>query len=127
MDLRILVVEDSALTRKMLRTVLKTRNWTVCGEAENGLAGVQQFELLHPDVVVLDLTMPEMNGIEAAQRISNLDSRVPLILFTLCNIEELAGAARNAGIYATVSKDRVLDLVHAIESAVTEGQTHRLH
>ena len=66
MDIRILVVEDSELTRRMIRAVLQTRDWTICGEAENGLAGVDQFKSLRPDVVVLDLAMPGINGIEAA-------------------------------------------------------------
>jgi two-component system chemotaxis response regulator CheY len=118
MDLRILVVEDSETTRRMIRAVLQSREWTICGEAENGLEGVSEFQKLRPDVVVLDLTMPGINGIEAAHRMSNLDPDVPLILFTLCDVEELRGVARDAGIYALVSKERALDLVGTIESAI---------
>jgi CheY-like chemotaxis protein len=117
-DVRILVVEDSEITRRMIRTVLETRAWTLCGEAENGLAGVEQFQSLRPDVVVLDLTMPDIDGLEVAHRMSRLDPNVPLILFTLCDMEEIMPIARRAGIYATVSKHRVLDLVETIESAM---------
>ena len=120
MDIRILVVEDSELTRRMIRAVLQTRDWTICGEAENGLAGVDQFQSLQPDVVVLDLAMPGMNGIEAAHRMSILDPQVPLILFTLCDIEEIKTVASRAGIYATVSKERTLELLDTIESALEE-------
>jgi DNA-binding NarL/FixJ family response regulator len=128
MELRILVVEDSEMTRRMIRSVLQTRDWTICGEAENGSEGVSEFQKLRPDVVVLDLTMPGMNGLEAAHKMSNLDPDVPLILFTLCDVEALRGVAREAGIYATVSKERVLDLVGTIESAIDErgGYAHRL-
>jgi len=119
-DVRILVVEDSEITRRMIRAVLETRDWTICGEAENGLAGVKQFQSLRPDVVVLDLTMPDIDGLEAAHRMSNLDPRVPLILFTLCDMEEIMPVARRAGVYATVSKHRVLDLVGTIESAMKD-------
>jgi len=105
----------------MIRTVLETRDWTICGEAENGLAGVKQFQSLRPDIVVLDLTMPDIDGFEAAHRMSNLNPDVPLILFTLCDMEEILPVARRAGIYATVSKHRVLDLVGTIESAM-EGR-----
>jgi two-component system, chemotaxis family, chemotaxis protein CheY len=119
-DIRILVVEDSEITRRMIRTVLETRDWTICGEAENGLAGVRQFQLLRPDVVVLDLTMPDIDGLEVAHRMSRLDASVPLILFTLCDIEEIMPVARRVGIYATVSKHRVLDLVETIESAMED-------
>jgi DNA-binding NarL/FixJ family response regulator len=120
MDIRILVVEDSELTRRMIRAVLQARDWTICGEAENGLAGVDQLQSLRPDVVVLDLAMPGINGIEAAHRMSILDPRVPLILFTLCDIEEIKPVASRAGIYATVSKERTLELVDTIESALEE-------
>ena len=120
MAVRILVVEDSETTRRMIRAVLQTRDWTICGEAENGLAGVAEFQKLRPDVVVLDLTMPGINGIEAAHRMSHLDPDVPLILFTLGEVDELRGAAREAGIYATVSKHSALDLVDTIESAIEE-------
>jgi two-component system, chemotaxis family, chemotaxis protein CheY len=119
-DIRILVVEDSEITRRMIRAVLETRDWTICGEAENGLAGVKQFQSLRPDIVVLDLTMPDIDGLEAAHRMSNLNPRVPLILFTLCDMEEILPVARQAGIYATVSKHRVLDLVGTIESAMED-------
>ena len=121
MGFRILVVEDSEITRRMIRVVLETRAWTICGEAESGLAGVKQFQALRPVVVVLDLTMPDIDGLEAAHRMSNLDPHVPLILFTLCDMEEIMPAARRAGVYATVSKHRVLDLVRTIESAM-EGR-----
>jgi two-component system chemotaxis response regulator CheY len=117
---RILVVEDSEITRRMIRAVLDTREWTICGEAENGIAGVKQFQALRPDVVVLDLTMPDIDGFEVAHRMSSLDPHVPLILFTLCDMDEILPAARRAGIYATVSKHRVLDLVRTIESAMEE-------
>jgi two-component system nitrate/nitrite response regulator NarL len=120
MDIRILVVEDSEITRRLIRAVVETRDWTVCGEAENGLAGVKQFQSLRPDVVVIDLTMPGINGIEVAHRMSHLDPHVPLILFTLCDIEDIKPFARQAGIYATVSKDRALDLVDTIEAAMEE-------
>jgi DNA-binding NarL/FixJ family response regulator len=100
--------------------VLQTRDWTICGEAENGLAGVDQFQSLRPDVVVLDLAMPGINGIEAAHRMSILDPHVPLILFTLCDIEEIKPVASRAEIYATVSKERTLELVDTIESAIED-------
>src|SRR5258707_15778661 len=79
MDIRILVVEDSELTRRMIRAVLQTRDWAVCGEAENGLAGVEQSQSVRPDVVVLDPAMPGTNGVEASARMSILDPPGPPI------------------------------------------------
>ena len=87
---------------------------------EKPKTGVDQFLSLRPDVVVLDLAMPGINGIEAAHRISILDPHVPLILFTLCDIEEIKPVASRTGIYATVSKERMLELVDTIVSALEE-------
>jgi DNA-binding NarL/FixJ family response regulator len=120
MDLRILVVDDSESTRRMIAAVLGMRDWKVCGEAENGYIGIRKFQLLQPDVVIVDLRMPGINGIETARRMSHLNPFIPLILFTITDVAELTLAARRAGIYATVSKDRALDLVTTIESAVAD-------
>jgi DNA-binding NarL/FixJ family response regulator len=121
MDIRVLVVEDSSVARGMIRTMLQTRDWTICGEADNGLAGLSQFETLKPDVVVVDFTMPGIDGIETARRMSKLDPAVPLILFTLFDTEKIDKAARAAGFCATVSKIHAWDLLGAIESAVSQG------
>jgi two-component system invasion response regulator UvrY len=121
MELRILVVEDSPLTRKMIRSIVQSRDWTICGEAENGWAGIVKFKALRPDVVILDFTMPGINGIETARRMSMLDPDIPIILFTILDEAELDRAARAAGICATVSKMRTPDLVGAIESAASQS------
>lgn len=118
MDLRILIVEDSETTRRIIRAILETREWKICGEAQNGQAAIRQFRKLRPDVVILDLTMPELNGIEVAARLSKIDALVPLILFTISEVDELREAARDAGIYAVVSKAKAWDLIGTIESAI---------
>jgi two-component system, chemotaxis family, chemotaxis protein CheY len=125
MDLRILVVDDSEATRRMITAVLGLRDWKVCGEAENGDIGIRKFRSLRPDAVIVDLAMPGISGIETARRMSRLDPFVPLILFTLTDVEELTHVARKAGIYATVSKDRALDLVTTIESAIADHMIFR--
>jgi CheY-like chemotaxis protein len=118
MDLRILVVEDSETTRRIIRAILETREWKICGEAKNGRAAIKQFRKLRPDVVILDFTMPALSGIEVAARLSRIDPLVPLILFTISEADELNEAARGAGIYAVVSKAKAWDLVGTIESAI---------
>src|ERR1700737_2990650 len=65
-DLRILIVDDSDTTRRILGAIVRSREWTVCGEAENGWTGVKKFNELMPDLVLLDFAMPEINGIEVA-------------------------------------------------------------
>jgi two-component system, chemotaxis family, chemotaxis protein CheY len=113
--LRILVVDDSETTRRLVGTILRSRHWTVCGEAENGRAGVEKFQALKPDVVLLDLSMPDMTGIETAQQMSAADPTVPLILFTIMEIEGIAEAARDAGIQAIVPKNQAWSLIENIE------------
>ena len=118
MDLRILIVDDSETTRRILRAIVKSREWTVCGEAEDGRTGIRQFQKLKPDVVLIDLAMPDINGIEAAKRMSVLNPRVPLVLFTVLDLEGLEEPARQAGICAIVSKAQAWDLIGSIELAV---------
>ena len=105
----------------MLRAVLWSQQWAVC-EAENGRTGVQKFEELKPDAVVLDLAMPGMDGVEVAKKMSAVNSKVPLILFTVFDVEGIEGPAQAAGISAVVSKGHAWSLIGNIENLV--GQTH---
>jgi CheY-like chemotaxis protein len=97
MDLRILIVDDSETTRRILRAIVRSRAWTVCGEAESGRSGIKQFQELRPDLVLIDLAMPDINGIEAAKRMSTLNPRVPLLLFTILDLEGLEKAMLRSG------------------------------
>jgi two-component system chemotaxis response regulator CheY len=121
MALRVLIVDDSETTRRILRTLIHSHFWTVCGEAENGWSGVKKFEELKPDVVVLDLSMPDINGIEAARWMSESDPTVPLILFTIFEIEGIERAAKRAGICAVVIKTEAWRLLTSIETAIRLG------
>lgn len=118
LDLRILIVDDSETTRRILRAIIRSREWTICGEADTGRGGIRQFQRLKPDLVLIDLAMPDINGIEAARRMSVLNPRVPLILFTILELEGIEKVARDAGICAVVSKAQAWDLVKSIETAV---------
>ena len=123
MPLRILVVDDNDTSRRIVRAMVRTHpKWSVCGEAENGTTGVQKFETLRPDVVVLDLSLPDISGIEAARLMSSADPTVPVILFTVLEIEGVMNAAKEAGIKAIVPKIDAWDLIPAIEAEVS--RTH---
>ena len=118
MPLRVLIVDDSETTRRILRTIISSHYWLVCGEAESGWSGVKKFEELKPDVVILDLSMPDIGGIEAAQWMTESDPTVPLILFTVVDTEGIESEARRAGIRAIVPKSQVWKLLTSIDNAV---------
>jgi len=122
-DLRILIVDDSDTTRRILGTIVRSREWTVCGEAENGWTGVKKFNELMPDLVLLDFAMPDINGIEVATWMSASNPTVPIIMFTILNLDGFERAARNAGICAVVFKGECWTLLNSIETAV--AQSHR--
>ena len=115
MSLRILIVDDSETTRRILRAIVQSREWTVCGEAETGRAGIEKFQDLRPDLVLIDLAMPDMNGLAVASNIAAFDPNVPLILFTVLDMPALIEPARKAGITEVVSKAQPWDLVTTIE------------
>ena len=119
MDLRILVVDDSKTTRRVVSAMVSSR-WTVCGFAENGTIGVKKFRELKPDLVLLDLAMPDIDGLEAGRQMHAIDPSVPLILFTLLDTWGLEAPARNAGISRVVSKAEGWRLIQAIEEIVAE-------
>jgi DNA-binding NarL/FixJ family response regulator len=119
--LRILIVDDSEISRRITGTILRSRHWTICGEAEDGRAGIEKFQELKPDVVLLDLSMPDMTGIEASQQMSAADPTVPLILFTILEIEGIGDAAREAGIRTIVPKSEAWSLIPNIERIASEA------
>jgi len=82
--IRILIVDDSAIFREGLRAMLEAHtDWEVCGEAMNGVEGVQKNRLLKPHLIIMDFSMPQMSGIEAAAEILKDSPKVPILLLTL--------------------------------------------
>jgi two-component system nitrate/nitrite response regulator NarL len=94
--------------------LLGSRSWAVF-EAESGWAGVRKFKELRPDVVVLDLAMPELDGIKTAQLMSGRDPTVPIILFTIFGFDGVESSATKAGITAIVPKNNAWSLIPQIE------------
>ena len=79
MALRVLIVDDSEVTRRILRKIIHSHYWDVCGEAENGWSGVKKFQELKPDVVVLDLGMPDIDGLELGRVLRRFASPPQLV------------------------------------------------
>ena len=117
MRTRFLIVDDSDLVRKGLRTVLQANpEWEVCGEAADGLAAVEIFKEVRPTIVIVDLQMPGMNGIEAARRMLKIAPAVPIVMFTQHANAELEKRAMDAGIRSVVSKTDAFPMVGIIEA-----------
>jgi len=92
--------------RKILHETLgRELGWEVCGEASNGREGIAKAQQLKPDLIVLDLAMPVMNGLDAAHELTRLVPGVPLVMFTNFETAHLKREALSAGIRAIVSKD----------------------
>jgi CheY-like chemotaxis protein len=101
----VLVVDDHEAIRRAVRAIFQMApEFTVCGEAANGADAVAKAQQLCPDLIVLDLSMPEMNGIEAATALKYMMPDVPLFLLTAHYSREVELAAREAGICAVFSK-----------------------
>ncbi|HUE53117.1 MAG TPA: response regulator [Terriglobales bacterium] len=109
----ILLVDDNAVIRRMLRAAFEQPGWEVCGEAVNGQDAIDKAQDLKPDLIVLDLSMPVMNGLEAAPVLRHMMPTVPIILFTLYHSEVLERRASSAGVTVVISKaDSVNTLIH---------------
>jgi DNA-binding NarL/FixJ family response regulator len=101
----ILLVDDSPVVRHALRSFIEeTKDWNVCGEAENGEIAVEKVRELHPDVVILDLHMPVMNGLEAAGKINQLAPNTTMLMFTMHTSDQLLKFAPAVGIREVISK-----------------------
>jgi DNA-binding NarL/FixJ family response regulator len=105
MALRILIIDDSSEVRYVMRKVFESEpGWLVCGEASNGKEGIEMAERVHPNLIILDLSMPVMNGLEAAKILNHSMPTVPLIMFTSFQTESLQEQALAAGINKLVLK-----------------------
>jgi len=105
MAFKILIVDDSSSMRQVLRLFIKHHtDWEVCGEAENGQVAVKKVTELKPHAVILDLSMPVMNGLEAAREIARIAPNVQMVMFTMHTSEQLRKDAEAAGIKDVVSK-----------------------
>jgi DNA-binding NarL/FixJ family response regulator len=118
--LRILVADDVPMGRAGLKLLLETHEgWSVCGEAEDGEDAVQKALALNPDVVLLDVSMPNLNGFEAAEIIKKYLPSATIYFVTQYHSVEMARATAEVGARGYIAKVYIpTDLVPAIEAGV---------
>jgi DNA-binding NarL/FixJ family response regulator len=120
---RILIVDDSSLVRNLLRQRFESEpGWQVSGEACNGEEGIERAQEVHPNFIVLDLSMPVMNGLEAAKVLSKLMPAVPVVMFTSFTTTNLESEAFAVGIRRVVLKSGPLtELVGCVRALVKDA------
>jgi DNA-binding NarL/FixJ family response regulator len=121
---RVLLADDHGLLRKGVRTVLaEASDIEVVGEARDGPEALRAVDELKPDIVIMDIAMPRMNGLEAAAQISRKNRRVGVVILSMYSDEEYLMRAVNAGVKGYLLKDSAEpDLVRAVR-AVAAGKT----
>jgi DNA-binding NarL/FixJ family response regulator len=124
MAIKILLADDNAVLRRALRLSIESQtDWKIAGEAEDGQVAVELVRQSSPDVIILDLSMPVMNGLDAARKIRALTPNAYILLFTLHDYPQLAEDARKVGVDEVLSKVSGLDttVVGAVRSLLPES------
>lgn len=118
MSLRILIVDDHAVVRRGVRSLLESHEgWEVCGEATNGRDAVTQSLRLRPDVIIMDISLPELNGLDATRQILKSAPDIEVLVLTMHDSEELARDVLEAGARGYVLKaDADENLIAAVDS-----------
>lgn len=121
--LRILLADDHELTRSGVRYLLEKRaGWTVCGEASNGRMAVEMAEKLRPDFAVLDMSMPELNGLEATRRILKNQPQIKILIYTMHETEKIIVDVVDAGAHGIVLKSDAGDNMVAAVETIAKGR-----
>ena len=124
MTARLLIVDDHEVVRTSVRMLFdNSDSFEVCGEAQNGMEAIRMVPELSPDVVILDLSMPGMNGFESAAKIRQIAPSIRIVLFS---VHEIPTTARWAGADAFVSKSSTLrDLALTVNRVLQVGGDFR--
>ena len=111
----VLIADDNAFVRQRLGDLFSREpDFEVCGEAENGSKAVEEAQELHPDLILLDLSMPVMNGLDAARALKRLMPEVPIVMFSAYSDSFTEKGARSAGASVLVSKSEQVSVLVGI-------------
>ncbi len=113
MSHRILIVDDAAFMRMMIKDILKKNDFEVCGEAEDGRQAVERYKELSPDLVTMDITMPKLDGIAAVREIKKIDPAAKIVMCSAMGQQAMVVEAIQAGALDFIVKpfqhDRVVE------------------
>jgi DNA-binding NarL/FixJ family response regulator len=113
---RVLIADDHELVRRGLRSLLGSRpGWEICGEARDGVEAIEMTKKLRPDLILLDITMPRLNGLEAARVIRREVPRTQILILSQHDKDDMSASAFAAGARAYVSKS---DVAHTLFSSM---------
>jgi DNA-binding NarL/FixJ family response regulator len=117
-NLRIVIADDHDLMRRGVKTLIQSHpGWEVCGEAQTGREAILKAEELKPDVLILDIGMPDLNGIEAARRIRKASPSVEVLILSMHYSDQLIRDILEAGVRGYIVKsDSDRDLIIAVET-----------
>ena len=114
----ILICDDAAFMRMMIKDILTKNGYNVAGEAENGLKAVEKYKEVSPDLVLMDITMPEMDGIQALKEIKKIDPNAKVIMCSAMGQQAMVVESIQAGakdfIVKPFQEDRVLEAVKKV-------------
>jgi DNA-binding NarL/FixJ family response regulator len=120
---RILIVDDHPEARRGARELLEAHEgWEVCGEAENGLEAIERAAALKPDIIIIDLSMPKMSGVQVARVVHSTAPQLPLLLFSLyAGDPQMSTGFRAAGFSGDLNKAAANLLTEAVETLLQGG------
>ncbi|HZK33836.1 MAG TPA: response regulator [Bacillota bacterium] len=104
MSKRIVIADDAAFMRNVVRDILETNDYQVVGEASDGASAVEKYKELRPDAIIMDINMPEMDGIEAAIQIKKLDNDANIIICSAIRQQDIVMDAMRAGAKDVIGK-----------------------
>jgi two-component system chemotaxis response regulator CheY len=102
--MKILIVDDALFVRHMLSSIFEKAGHTVCGQATTGAESIELYKKLKPDLVTMDVIMPDMNGIEAVKEIRNFDPRAKILIISALGQEAIINEVMKAGAFDYVMK-----------------------
>ena len=118
MGKKVLIVDDAAFMRMMLKDILQKNDFEVVAEAENGKVGVAVYQKFKPDIVTMDITMPEMNGIDAVKAIKALDANAKIVMVSAMGQQPMVIEAIQAGANDFIVKpfqpERVIEAISKV-------------